>query len=135
MSQKVKKTQKEDIRELIFGTPGPNFQDETQLEVARVWCYYEKHGNTDNPSDVLEQVSKKYQDHWRNLGKEVQNLKVVKEKVNFLVKKLKSLDSSTYILKDPAKHVPKQKAKFQRIVNIDLNQKKSKAAKVILEWK
>ena len=118
--------QKHDIRELIFGTPGPSFQDESQLEVARVWCYYEEHWN----GDVLEKVAEKYQDHWRSLGKKVQNLKIVKEKVSSIVKKLKSLDGSTYILKDPPRYVPKHKAKFNRIVNIDLNQTKSKAAKV-----
>ena len=118
--------QKHDIRELIFGAPGPSFQGESQLEVARDWCYYEEHWN----GDVLEKVAEKYQDHWRSLGKKVQNLKIVKEKVSSIVKKLKSLDGSTYILKDPPRYVPKHKAKFNRIVNIDLNQTKSKAAKV-----
>ena len=132
MSQKVIKPQKDDIRELIFGSPGPNFEGETQLQVARVWTYYEKHPPADG--DVLKKVAEQYQDHWRKkLGKEVQDLKAVKEKVNSIVKKIKSsVDSNTYILKDPPKYLPKQKAKFERIVNIDLNQKKSKASKVIL---
>ena len=126
---------KHSCRALVFESPMPDFSGglPSESDVARVFFWCEKNTEINSShSQVLDEVTKRLREHWKSLGKNAMDHKLVKEKINQIIKKVASkVDSCTRLITSPEKCVPQKKLLFQKCLDIEPKTKtKQNVAKV-----